>query len=115
MGQHPELNSNHARIQAALPGVSDHLYFWSTDVFRSHLLLLALALVIGVLSPLLFHVVYADEERHLRGGRAWRWILVEFYTVSIGAALAKGLDDSELIATRWTDQLNNAPALMLGL
>jgi two-component sensor histidine kinase len=78
-------------------------------------LLLALALVIGFLFPLLFHVVYADEARHLPGVRAWRWILVGYYAISIGAALVKGLDDSELIATSWSDQLNNAPALMLGL
>jgi len=78
-------------------------------------LLLALALVIGFLFPLLFHVVYADEERHLPGGRAWRWILFGYYAASIGTALAKGLDDSELVATGWSDQLNNAPALMLGL
>jgi len=67
------------------------------------------------LFPLLFHVVYADEQRDLPAGRAWRWILVGYYIFSIGAAVAKGLDDSELIATGWSDQLNNAPALMLGL
>src|SRR5258708_7846993 len=41
------------RIIAALAPESN----WATG------LLLALALVIGVLFPLLFHVVYADEER----------------------------------------------------
>jgi signal transduction histidine kinase len=78
-------------------------------------LLLALALVIGFLFPLLFHVVYAEEQHDLPGGRAWRWILIGYYAASIGIALAKGLDDSELIATGWSDQLNLAPALMLGL
>ncbi len=93
------------RIADALDSESN----WDT------VLRLSLALAIGVLFPLLFHVVYKDEAGHLPGGRGWRWMLIGYYAVSIGTALAKGLDDSELAATGWSDQLNSAPALMLAL
>jgi signal transduction histidine kinase len=74
---------------------------------------LVLALVTGLLPPLLFHLIYVEEQRDLSPRRIWRWLLAGFYTLSILAALLKGLEDSELIATGWEDLLDNVPALML--
>ncbi len=75
---------------------------------------LALVLVAGLMPALLFHLVYAEEEQGLRRRNAWQWLLRTFYTLSIVAALAQGLNDSELAATPLGDQLDNAPALFLG-
>jgi signal transduction histidine kinase len=75
---------------------------------------LVLVMVTSLLPPLLFHLIYAEEQRDLIPGRVWRWLLAAFYTVSVLAALPEGLEDSELIATGWGDLLDNVPALMLG-
>ncbi len=77
-------------------------------------LLLALVLVTGLLPPLLFHLVYREAQPHLPGLRVWQWLLPVFYLLSSVATLAQGLEDSELVSTGWGDQLDTAPALMLG-
>jgi signal transduction histidine kinase len=76
-------------------------------------LLLTLVLVTGVLPALLFHLVYREEQRGLPG-RAWSWLLAAFYLLSAVLALAQGLEDAELVSTGWGEQLDNAPALLLG-
>ncbi len=75
----------------------------------------ALTLVTGLLSPLLFHLIYRDEAAHLPASHHWRWVLPAFYVAAGIAALAQGLVDSETIATRWGDLLDNAPAVMFGV
>jgi signal transduction histidine kinase len=72
-----------------------------------------LELVTGLLPPLLFHLVYAEESRYLPWRRWWPSLLRGFYGLSVLAALAKGLDDTDAIAG-WTDGLDAARALLLG-
>jgi signal transduction histidine kinase len=74
---------------------------------------LVLVLVTSLLPPLLFHLIYAEEQGHLRPERVWRSLLAAFYAASILAAFPKGLEDSELIATGWSDLLDDVPAFML--
>ncbi|HYL78267.1 MAG TPA: histidine kinase [Bryobacteraceae bacterium] len=76
---------------------------------------LASVLVTGLLPPLLFHLIYAEERRDLPGLMIWRVLLAGFYAIGSMAALAQGLEDTELISTGWGDQLNLAPAVMLGI
>jgi signal transduction histidine kinase len=75
---------------------------------------LVLVLVTSLLPPLLFHLMYTEEQGDLPSARVWRWLLAALYAVSMVAALPQGLEDSELIATGWGDLLDNSPALMLG-
>ena len=77
-------------------------------------LTLALGLVTGLLPPLLFHLIYSEELRELPGRRLWPWLLAAFYALSGLAALLRGLEDIDLVSTRWGDQLDSVPALMLG-
>jgi hypothetical protein len=77
-------------------------------------LTLTLEIVTAILAPLLFHLIYQQEEPSLRHQRAWRWLLYAFYFFSAVAGLAQGLEDSELVTTGWGDQLDKAPALLLG-
>jgi hypothetical protein len=71
---------------------------------------LAQSVVTGLLPPLMVHVIYGEERR--RG--FWKWLLAAFYIVSAMAAVLQGLEDSELIATGWADQLDSVPALIFG-
>ena len=77
-------------------------------------LTLALGLVTGLLPPLLFHLIYTEEQPELPGHRLWKWGLSGFYALSGLFALLRGLEDAELVSTGWGDQLDNVPALMLG-
>ena len=77
-------------------------------------LTLALGVVTGFVPPLLFHLVYAEECRDLRGVRVWRWVLRGFYALSGVAAIVRGLEGAELISTGWSEQLDSLPAVMLG-
>src|SRR5580704_4464594 len=60
-------------------------------------LLTALTFILGLttslLPPMVFHVIYAKEARDLPHRRAWAYVLVGFYAVSLLAALLKGLAD----------------------
>jgi signal transduction histidine kinase len=76
---------------------------------------LASVLVTGLLPPLLFHLIYAEERRDLPGLITWRALLAGFYVFSSVAGVAQGLEDTELISTGWGDQLDLAPAVMLGI
>ena len=74
---------------------------------------LALGIVTGFVPPLLFHLVWAEEA----GPSLWRigrWGLPGFYVLSAAAAAVKGLEDAELVATGWSDQLDRLPAAMFG-
>jgi hypothetical protein len=71
---------------------------------------LAQSVVTGLLPPLMVHVIYGEE----RGWGIWKWLLVTFYIVSAAGAVLQGLEDSELIATGWADQLDGVPALIFG-
>lgn len=77
-------------------------------------LTLALGLVTGLLPPLLFHLIYAEESPKLPGRRIWPWLLSGFYALNALAALVRGLADGELISADWGDRLDDFPALMLG-
>jgi signal transduction histidine kinase len=57
--------------------------------------------------PLLLHLI--------PGATRWRRLLLAFYVLSAGAALLKGLEDCEILATGWSDWLDHVPAAMLGL
>lgn len=65
-----------------------------------------LALITSLLPPLVFHLIYAKEARHLP--RVWKLFLIATYAASAGAALWKAIDDS-------ADWLAGAPAISLGL
>jgi two-component sensor histidine kinase len=91
------------RVASALNAES----FWVTG------LTLALEMVTGLLPPLLFHLIYREEEPHLQSVIVWRWLLYGFYALSAAAGLAQGLEDAELVATGWGDWLDRVPALML--
>jgi signal transduction histidine kinase len=71
---------------------------------------LAQSVVTSLLPPLMVHTIYCEEQR--RG--VWKWLLATFYIVSVVGAVLLGLEDSELIATGWADQLDSLPALMFG-
>jgi len=69
-------------------------------------LTLALVLVTGLVPPLLLHLI--------PGASHWRRLLLAFYVLSVGAALLKGMEDSEILATGWSEWLGYVPAGMLG-
>lgn len=69
-------------------------------------LTLALVLVTGLVPPLLLHLI--------PGAARWRRLLLAFYLLSAGAALLKGLADSEILVPVWSDWLDRVPAIMLG-
>ncbi|HEV3201477.1 MAG TPA: histidine kinase [Bryobacteraceae bacterium] len=77
-------------------------------------LTLALGFVTGLLPPLLFHLIYSEEQRDLPGRRLWPWLLAGFYASSGLTAALRGLEDIGLVSTGWGDQLESVPALMLG-
>ena len=77
-------------------------------------LTLALGLITGVLPPLLFQLIYSEESGALPARRLWPWLLAAFYALSGITALVRGLEEVEIIATGWGDQLDSLPPLMLG-
>jgi two-component sensor histidine kinase len=77
-------------------------------------LTLALALVTGLLPPLLFHLIAVEEEPWLPARSEWRWLQFGFYALNVAVAFAQGLDDSELVTTGWSDVLDNLRPLLFG-
>jgi hypothetical protein len=75
----------------------------------------ALVVVTGLLSPLLFHLVYRDEAAHLAASGLWRSLLIALYVAAATAAFAQGLVDAEVVTTPLGDLLDSAPAAMLGI
>ncbi len=73
-----------------------------------------LDLATGLLPPLLFHLIYAEEESGLAARRLWRWLLAAFYGIGLAAAGAQALSDTGLAASGWGDSLDSARAAMLG-
>src|SRR5262249_11760640 len=53
---------------------------WVTALF------FALALVTGLLSPLLFHLIHRDEAPYLPAASLWRWLLYALYAAGMMAA-----------------------------
>ena len=89
--------------------------FWGTDARWVTALFFALALVTGLLSPLLFHLIYRDEAPYLPAFALWRRVLYALYGAAMTTALAQGLADTETVTTPWGDLLDTAPAAMLGV
>src|SRR5262249_15959266 len=89
--------------------------FWGTDARWVTALFFALALVTGLLSPLLFHLIYRDEAPYLPASPLCSWVLYPLYPPAMTAALAQGLADTETVTTPWGDLLDTAPAAMLGV
>jgi signal transduction histidine kinase len=77
-------------------------------------LLSALDLAAGLLPPLLLHLIYAEEAPHLPARRFWSRLVFAFYLLAAGSALARALDDSELIQAAWSGWFDNMPSWMLG-
>jgi two-component sensor histidine kinase len=71
---------------------------------------LALGLTTSLLPPLVFHLMYAKESRHLPHPRVWIFVLVALYAASAGAALLHSAP-AGLNVDEWLD---SAPALSLG-
>jgi signal transduction histidine kinase len=76
---------------------------------------LAMTLATGLLPPLLFHVIYDEEQARVPGRRLWRWLLAGFYAASAAGALLEGLEDREAILTGWSGVLDKLPAVMFGV
>jgi hypothetical protein len=74
----------------------------------------ALALVTGLLSPLLFHLIYNDEAPHLPASTLWRWLLYALYATGMTTAMVQGLVDTEVVTTQSGDSIDIARAIMLG-
>jgi hypothetical protein len=69
----------------------------------------ALGLTTSLLPPLMFHLIYAKEARHLPYRRLWMSLLVALYATSGGVAL---LHSAAGEVSEWLD---SAPALILGV
>ncbi|MGB9457868.1 MAG: histidine kinase [Bryobacteraceae bacterium] len=76
-------------------------------------LLVTSSLALGLLPPLIFHLVLESGGNGLPAGRGWRWLLAAFYTASVAAALARVLQGSGLLNEPWSDNLYRAPAVAL--
>ncbi|MGO9615963.1 MAG: sensor histidine kinase [Bryobacteraceae bacterium] len=71
------------------------------------------SLALGLLPPLIFHLVLESGGNGLPAGRGWRWLLAAFYAASVAAALARVLQGSGLLNQPWSDNLYRAPAVAL--
>jgi signal transduction histidine kinase len=71
-------------------------------------------LTAGLLPPLLFHVVLADERRYMARVRAWRPVPVVFYFAGVATAIWQSLDEQELLSTDWSGGLSKLPAVLFG-
>jgi len=77
-------------------------------------LTITMDLTAGLLPPLLFHLVLAEERQYLAGRRAWRTVLVLFYAFGAAGAVWQSLDDQELLLTSWSGAFNRLPAVLFG-
>jgi signal transduction histidine kinase len=57
-------------------------------------LLLARDVAVALLAPLMFHLVYEPEARHLPAALAWRVSLVSLYALAVGCALLLAFQQS---------------------
>jgi len=71
------------------------------------------ALAAGLLAPLMLHLVYELEARHLPAARAWRVALFALYAVAIVTGLAQGIDHTGIASVPAADLLDRAPAVIL--
>ncbi len=71
------------------------------------------SLAVGLLPPLIFHLVLESGSNGFPAGRTWRWLLTAFYAASIAAALARVLQGIGLLSSPWSDALYGAPAVAL--
>src|ERR1017187_10088745 len=67
-----------------------------------------LDLAAGMLPPLLLHLVYRQEQCRLA------WLRNGFYAIAIVVAGAAAGVDAGVLPAAWADQLESAPALLLG-
>ena len=71
-------------------------------------------LTAGLLPPLLFHVVLADERPYLARVRLWRPAPAVFYAAGVAAAIWQSLDEQEWLSTDWGGALSKLPAVLFG-
>ena len=76
-------------------------------------LLTVRSLAVGLLPPLIFHLVLESGSNGFPVNRGWRWMLTAFYTAGIGAALARVLQGTGFLSTPWSDNLYRVPAVAL--
>jgi len=57
-------------------------------------LVLARNIAVGLLAPLMLHLVYEPEAGHLPAARAWRVALIGLYTAAAGSALLLALEQA---------------------
>ncbi len=55
-----------------------------------------LDLATGLLPPLLFYLIYAEEKPGLASRRLWDGLLAAFYAIGVAAAAAQALSDTSL-------------------
>lgn len=70
-------------------------------------------LTTGLLPPLILHLVLEIAPGGFTGHRVWRWIVVAFYGGATASALLRGLNQTGLITSAWSDALYDAPAVAL--
>jgi anti-sigma regulatory factor (Ser/Thr protein kinase) len=69
-------------------------------------------LTAGLLPPLLFHVVLADERMYLSLAGLWRPVPAIFYFAGMATAIWQSLDEQEWISTDWSIALSRLPATL---
>ena len=74
---------------------------------------IALDLATGFIPPLLFHTVMEQEAGRMRAPGFWRRLLPAAYTLAALLAVAKCLDDADLLSDRWADRVEAASAMLL--
>jgi signal transduction histidine kinase len=67
-------------------------------------------LALGLLPPLMFHLVLETREAGITASGAWRRVLIAFYAASVAAVLARLLEATVLLSGR-TGLLDGAPAI----
>lgn len=76
-------------------------------------LMVARGLMVAILPPMMLHLVYETEARHLPVRRLWQWLLIAFYGIGIGSALLPGLAAIGFSPPDWASTFDPAPGVML--
>jgi signal transduction histidine kinase len=84
-----------------------------TGPWLSVALLAIRSFAMGLLPPLIFHLVLEGGNNNLAVGRGWRGVLATLYIVGLASALARVLQGTGLLSTPWSDDLYLAPAVTL--
>lgn len=91
--------------------LSEATFAQSAPAGLGGILLVAGSLALGLIPPLMLHLIIENEGE--QGGGRWRWVLRAFYAGSLAIAAGRIVEGAGDLGAGWSSVLDRAPAISL--